>query len=88
MPAPGFVVLADTYYPGWEARVNGAPAHIYRANHAFRAVWLPAGEHEIEFRFHLPGLRTGVVISLIGGVAICGLIVAGLVRARATRRYS
>jgi len=88
MPAAGFVVLADIYYPGWEARVNGAPAHIYRANHAFRAVWLPAGEHEIEFRFHLPGLRTGAVISLIGGIAICGLIIAGLAQSRAARLRS
>lgn len=81
--APGFVALADTYYPGREAWVDGAPAHLYRANHAFRAVWLPAGEHEIEFRFHLPGLRTGAVISAIGG-----LLIAGLVRARATRPRS
>jgi hypothetical protein len=44
---PGFMVTTDAWYPGWRARVDGRPAKIYRANLAFRAVWVPAGEHVV-----------------------------------------
>ncbi len=78
LPAPGFVVLADTYYPGWEARIDGAPAHLYRADGAFRAVWVPAGEHELEYRFTLPILRIGAIVSVAALGAILVLFLAGL----------
>lgn len=78
LPAPGFVVLADTYYPGWEARIDGAPTHLYRADSAFRAVWVPAGEHELEYRFTFPILRTGAIVSVAASGAVVALILAGL----------
>ncbi|MCM8749702.1 YfhO family protein [Thermomicrobiaceae bacterium CFH 74404] len=79
---PAFVVLADTFYPGWEASVDGAPARLYRANHAFRAVWVPAGEHEVELRFAPTTLRLGSLVSALALLVVTGLVVLGLGRRR------
>ena len=60
---PGYLVLADTYYPGWKATVNGVLAPILRANYAFRAIPVPAGEHTVQFTFEPTHWRAGLLIS-------------------------
>ena len=47
----GILVLTDTYYPGWEALVDGKETKIYRANYNFRAIIIPKGEHQIVFKY-------------------------------------
>jgi hypothetical protein len=46
---PGWLVLADTWYPGWVASIDGQKTSIYRANYLFRAVQIPIGSHQIAF---------------------------------------
>ncbi len=72
---PGVVLLADTFYPGWYATVDGAPTPIYRADYVMRAVFVTAGDHEIEFRYVPLSFRLGATISCItlAGVALMGL---------------
>jgi hypothetical protein len=70
LAAEGFVVLADTWFPGWRVRVGGRPAEALEAYGAFRAVPLPAGEHLVEFRY-LPA-------SFLAGVALAGAAALGL----------
>lgn len=82
---PAVVVLSDTYYPGWRARVNDRPVPVWRANYAFRAVQAPAGEVEIVFTFLPPALVKGALISLVAFV-LAGI--AGLVIALRTQRIS
>lgn len=60
---PGFLVLADTFYPGWEAEVDGEKAQIYRANYAFRAVPVEEGNHTVTFSYTPTNWRLGVLIS-------------------------
>jgi uncharacterized membrane protein YfhO len=45
------VVLHDIYYPGWEVTIDGKPGRIFRTNLLFRGVEVPAGHHQVEFRF-------------------------------------
>jgi hypothetical protein len=64
-PADGFLLLADTFYPGWTATVDGAPAPIYRANHTVRGIALPKGRHDVRFAYEAPGYRRGLQITLL-----------------------
>jgi uncharacterized membrane protein YfhO len=71
-------VLADTFYPGWRATVDGRPAEIVRANHAFRSVRLPAGRHEVRFRYESAWFRWGLVLAGLGALALAAAAVARL----------
>jgi hypothetical protein len=74
--APGLLVIADTWMPGWSARVNGRPAPIYRGNHAQRVVPLrEAGTHMVEMSYAAPGLARGAIISAASALiwAVVGL---------------
>lgn len=71
-PAVGFVVLTDTFYPGWQARVDGQPAQIYPANLAFRAVAVEAGQHEISFNYQPRSFTIGLWISVITLIGVAG----------------
>ena len=63
------LVVADTHYPGWQATIDGKPTEIFRANIAFRAVFVPAGSKTIRFDYQpwwlLPGALVSVVSILI-----------------------
>jgi hypothetical protein len=61
---PGYLVLADTWYPGWQAKVDDEPAVILRANYAFRAVRLEAGEHVVEMFYRPLSVTAGSASSL------------------------
>jgi hypothetical protein len=60
----GWLVLADTYYPGWTAAVDGVPVQIQQANLAFRAVEIPAGAQIVRFEYRPAWLLPGLFISL------------------------
>lgn len=71
--APGFLVLADEYFPGWTATVNGEPRDIVRANHTFRLVEVPAGDSEVIFTYRPFSLRLGMLMTLVALIAFAGL---------------
>src|SRR2546429_3598244 len=48
---PSMVVVAQTFYPCWRAYVDGQPARLWHANHAFQALQVPVGSHEVELIF-------------------------------------
>ncbi len=59
------LVLADNYYPGWKATVDGAEVPVHLVDHTFRGVVVPEGDHEVDFVFHPSALYTGVVVTLV-----------------------
>ncbi|MBN2310106.1 MAG: YfhO family protein [Candidatus Hydrogenedentes bacterium] len=71
------LVLSDSYYPGWQARIDGEPAEVFPAYYAFRGVVVPAGQHTVEFSYFPWSLRIGLAIStlaliagLVGGIGL------------------
>ncbi len=60
------LMLTDASYPGWKATIDGRPTSIYEADILFRGVFLPAGEHVVEFTFEPESFTTGWMISLAG----------------------
>ena len=72
--APGWLLLADNWYPGWRTSVDGQPAKLHRADWVLRAVFVPAGSHEVEFRFAPATFRVGLAITV---AALAGLTAAG-----------
>ena len=67
----GYLVLSDAYYPGWRATVDGRPESIHRANYAFRAVYVPAGQHTVQFLFDPWLWKVGLSLS---GITLLFLI--------------
>ncbi|HET91508.1 MAG TPA: glycosyltransferase, partial [Chloroflexi bacterium] len=72
LDAPGYLVLADTWYPGWQATVDGAPAKLLRANYAFRAVWLEAGTHLVRMVYRPASVFVGAGVSMVALAVVVG----------------
>ena len=67
---PLFLVLADTFDPGWKATVDGQAAEIRPAYIAFRSVYVPPGQHTVEFTYEPKGFRSGLLVSVLGLVLL------------------
>lgn len=59
------LVLADTYFPGWRAYVDGKQSEVFPAYYAFRGVLIGAGVHTVEFRYEPWTFRAGLWVSVI-----------------------
>lgn len=69
----GLLVVSEVWAPGWRAAVDGREAPVLRANTAFRAVHVPAGEHELRLWYAPPAVRWG---SRLSAAALAALAVA------------
>ena len=67
---PGLLVVSEGFYPGWRAWLDGNEVPIVRANMMMRAIVLPAGEHDIVFRFRPRFLFAGFGLSLAAAVVL------------------
>lgn len=80
----GILVLADSYYPGWRAYVDGKEQKIFRANLFFRGVSLTAGEHVVEFRYEPRSFILGLYVSLI---FLAAILIWAILRFMAKNRH-
>jgi hypothetical protein len=69
MKCRGMVILTDTYFPGWRARVDGHSAEIYETNGFVRGVVVEGGEHSIEMVYRPVSFVAGLALTLLGILA-------------------
>jgi hypothetical protein len=78
---PGVLVVGEVYYPDWKATVDGQPAEMLKANHVLRAVALPAGKHEVVFKYDSSVVKEGATVSIVTFViTLAACLVAALSR--------
>ena len=71
--APTLVVIAQAFYHPWRATVNGQPANLLRANHAFQAVPIPAGRSTVRLEYVDRRFQLGLALSALG-LVVCGVL--------------
>jgi hypothetical protein len=80
-PAASLVVVSQAWYPAWKAYVDGRRTKLWRANYAFQAVEVPAGQHRVELIYADWTFRAGVALSVVGVLVWLGM----LIRSRLSR---
>jgi hypothetical protein len=85
MKQPGYVVLSDTWYPGWQARLDGKPTPIARANLVFRAIYVPQGTHSLHLIYRPASYMWGLSLS---AVMLVLLVLSSILSAWRTARAS
>jgi hypothetical protein len=69
MACSGMVVVSQTYFPGWEARVDGHQTHLYEAYGALQGLVVPSGTHEVELVYRPRSVYSGAGLSIVGLIA-------------------
>lgn len=75
--APSLLILTRAWDAGWEARLDGTPVPLRRAQLALLAVDVPAGEHRLELRYRPLSFRVGLSLSAAGLAGLLALALAG-----------
>jgi hypothetical protein len=70
---PRYLLVSETWYKNWQAKVDGTPAPVHRGNHALMTIVIPPGAREVALDFRSPEYARGKVISLLALLAIAGL---------------
>ena len=83
----GWLLLLDSYYPGWRAEVDGWPVEIYRADGFFRAVKIPGGKYRVAFSYFPAVFRNSAVVSGIGIFTWLGLMAFSFIRSSNRRGF-
>ncbi|HEU5365841.1 MAG TPA: YfhO family protein [Hanamia sp.] len=79
-PTPQFAVFSEVYYPkGWDVFIDGTKADYVKTDYVLRGMYIPAGNHNIEFRFEPQSFYTGRLISIIANILVALLIIVTIV---------
>ncbi|WCJ59373.1 YfhO family protein [Fontisphaera persica] len=82
-PAAALVVVSQSFYPAWRTFVDGQPVPLWRANHAFQALAVPPGKHQIEVKYVDRWFHAGLLIT-----SLTALVMLWLARPRRTPAIS
>jgi hypothetical protein len=83
---PGYLVLSEIFYPGWQAAVDGKKVSILRGNYLFRVIPLEEGDHDVCLKFISWPFRVGAIISLLSLAFCLGVLLHGK-RSRQALRF-
>ncbi len=76
---PGFAVFSDIYYPlGWKAYIDGKETNIVKTDYLLRGLVIPAGNHQIEFKFRPETYFKWGKASLISSILILLVLLGGI----------
>ncbi|WP_440133798.1 YfhO family protein [Chitinophaga sancti] len=77
---PQFAVFSEVYYKeGWKAYIDGAETEYVRVNYALRGLSVPAGKHEIVFKFHPKSFYLGDQIGFVSSLIVMLLLIGAAV---------
>ncbi len=78
MDAIGLVMFSEVFDEGWQATVDGEPVDIVQANHALVGIPVGAGTHTIDLWYEPPGLRLGLWLSALSGLALLAAAIVAI----------
>jgi len=84
LESSGYLVISETWMPGWKARVDGKKTPVLQGDLAFLAIPLDAGSHDVELYYWPDAFTAGIFITLATLISLAVFLLAGLL----TRRKS
>ncbi len=69
----GFLVMSDLYTKGWKATIDGQPTSVLNSDYAYRAVYVPEGQHQVEFYYQPYSFTLSKTLSLLGVLILLSL---------------
>lgn len=70
MERDGWVIVSNAFWRGWQARMDGERLPVRYGNHAFIAVRVPAGTHDVELTYRPRSFVVGSLISIVAAIVI------------------
>ena len=70
-----WVFISLPYDKGWSCEVDNSKTEIVRANYSFMAIYVKPGTHTVHFEYMTPGLKAGIIVSVLSVIAFCSLFI-------------
>ena len=84
-PQPSYLLIAENWYPDWQATADGRPAQVLRGDYSLITVALPAGAKLVELAFRSKLYETGRTLSLGCLAALLVALLAAVILPRRAR---
>lgn len=83
---PGFLVLSEINYVGWDAFVDGRRSEVLNANYLFRSVYLEKGEHRVIFEYNPASFKLGLYVTIVSLLVLVLLFVYLFMKSKKTKK--